>query len=626
MDFDRFLALPRPSSLALAPDGSRLVAAIAQYDDAAGKLISALWELDPTGSAEPQRLTRSAGGERQPVFHPDGSLYFISTREDQSALWRLPTTGEAEQVLTSSGGVDEVRIGGSTVVIATPMLPGAKDSADDEAQRKDRKSSGILHTSTPVRIYNHELGPDETRLHVVDGLDLTPTPGRALTETEYVVAPDGRTVIAKWSVDCPGWPQGQLVAIDVATGERRVIADDPAALFTEPALSSDSRYVVAIRSQDPQPDTPPSGGVVLIDLQTGDLSDLVNDRAVWPSEPASPVFAADGSAVYLVTDDHGDRPIVRVDLATRARTRITDAGSYQGLQVSPDGSTLYALHHDIDSPHAPVRINLATGAVVRLVPSEAELPGRVERVQAIAADGTTILGWLLLPHTDEPAPLVLRVHGGPNMSGGGWIWSLNPWWLVAAGYAVLQPDPALSTGYGQEFIERGWEGWGATVYDDLMAITDVVEQRPDIDATRTAAIGASFGGYMINWIAGQTDRFRCLISHAGIWHHASHQATADYSGYFARQFGTPEDRPERYEERSPVRFLTNITTPILVTHGGLDERVPTSQGIHLFTDLQRRGIESAYLSFPDEGHGIVKPANARLLNQTVLDWLNRFLR
>ncbi|MFI5730605.1 prolyl oligopeptidase family serine peptidase [Kribbella sp. NPDC051587] len=623
MDFDRFLALPRLSSLALAPDGSRLVAAIAQYDDESGKLISALWELDPTGTTEPVRLTRSAGGESQPAFHSDGSLYFISTRDDdKSALWRLPSTGEAERVCSA----DAVRIGGSTVVVTTAMLPGAKDAADDEAQRKERKSSGILHTSTPVCVWNHELGPDETRLHLVDGIDLTPTPGRALLDTEYVVTPDGSTVIAKWSVDRAGWPQAQLVAIDVATGERRVIADDPQAVFTEPTLSPDSRYVVAIRWQDPQPDTPPSGAVVLIDLQTGELRDLVNDRAVWPSEPASPAFAADGSAVYFVCDDRGDHPVVRVDLESGVWTRITEAGSYGSLQVAPDGSALFALHHDVDSPHTPVRVDLVTGDVVQLMQVEVELPGRVEHVEATAPDGTTIHGWLLLPDSDEPAPLVLRVHGGPHASGRGWNWSLSPWWLVTAGYAVLQPDPALSSGYGQEFIERGWEGWSATVYDDLMAITDAVEQRPDIDATRTAALGGSFGGLMINWIAGQTDRFRCLISHAGIWHHASYQPTADYSGYFARQFGTPEDRPERYAERSPVRFLANITTPILVTHGGLDERVPTSQGIHLFTDLQRRGVESAYLSFPDEGHGITKPANARLWNQTVIDWLDKYLR
>ncbi|TDD59780.1 S9 family peptidase [Kribbella antibiotica] len=623
MDFDSYLALPRPSSLALSPDGSRLIAAIGQYDDETGKMISALWELDPSGTAEPQRLTRSAGGESQPAFHADGSLYFVSTRDDdKSAVWRLPASGEAEQVCVADG----FRIGGSTVVVTTSMLPGAKDAADDAAQRKDRKTSGVLHTSSPARVWDQELGPDETRLQLANGRDLTPTPGNALVQAEYVVAPDGRTVIAKWFVPRLDWPLAQLVAIDTATGDRRVLAEDPAAGFYDPAISPDSRYVVAARWEDPQPDTAPVLGLVLVDLETSDLREVVNGRELWPTDTTSPAFAADSSALYVVAEDHGDRPIVRVDLATGAQTRLTGAGSYQAIQVAPDGTALFALHHDMDSPHTPVRIDLATGDVVRLMSSEVELPGRVERVEATAPDGATVPGWLLLPNSDEPAPLVLRVHGGPSASAGGWNWRWNPWWLVAAGYAVLLPDPALSTGYGMECMERGWQGWGTTVYDDVIALTDVVEQRADIDATRTAAIGGSFGGYMVNWIAGHTDRFRCLISHAGIWHLGGFQGTADYSGYFARQFGTPEARPERYADRSPAQYLENISTPILVTHGGRDERVPTGQGNHLFADLQRRGVESAYLSFPDEGHMILKPANARFWNQTMIDWLNRHLR
>ncbi|MFK4086749.1 S9 family peptidase [Kribbella sp. NPDC020789] len=619
MDFDRYLALPRPSALAVSPDGSRLVAVIAQYDEDSGKMLSALWELDPSGANEPHRLTRSAEGESGPVFHPDGSLYFVSSRDDKSALWRLPTTGEAERVCNA----DDVRIGGSTVVVATSMLPGSKDAADDEAQRRGRKTSGILHTGSPMRVWASELGPDEPRLQVANGIDLTPTPGGALVETEYAVAPDGRTVVAKWFVNRLDWPLVQLVAIDTATGDRRVLAEDPEAGFYEPAISPDSRYVVAARFDDPQPDTAPAVVLVLIDLQTGERRDLQDGR---PTDASSPVFAADGSAVFFIADDHGDRPIMRIDLATGLQTRVTGAGSYEGIQVAPDGSALFSLHHAMDAPHVPVRIDLATGDVVRLMSSEVELPGRLERVEATAPDGATVPGWLLLPETDEPAPLVLRVHGGPNASAGGWNWRWNPWWLVAAGYAVLLPDPALSTGYGMEFIDRGWERWGAAVYDDVIALTDVVEQRPDIDATRTAAIGGSFGGYMVNWIAGHTDRFRCLISHAGIWDLTGFQGTADYSGYFARQFGTPQSRPERYAERSPAHYLDNITTPVLVTHGGQDERVPTSQGHHLYADLQRRGVESAFLSFPDEGHMILKPANARFWNETMIDWLDRHLR
>jgi dipeptidyl aminopeptidase/acylaminoacyl peptidase len=625
VDYDRLMALPRINSLALSADGSRLVAGISQYDEKSGRLIGALWELDPDGATQARRLTRSDEGEGQPVFGPDGALYFLSSRANagRTALWRLPAVGEAEKIATWPGGVDAVQLGAGTVVIQTSMMPGAVDAATDEKLRNERTSSGILHTSSPVSFASYELGPDEPRLQVVDGIDLAPEPGQALVTAEYAVTPDGRTVITTWSVNQGGWLQRQLVAIDTTTGERRVLADDPVAGFFQPTVSSTGRYVVAARWRDPEPDRAPSISLVLFDLTTGESRALVDDLDLWPSEATAPAFAADDSALFFVIHDHGEQPVLRVDLATGELTRVATGGCFTALQPAPDGTTLYAIRHHVDSPHNPVRIDLDTGAVVHLLPQTTV--GGLERIRTVAADGTPLEGWLLTPKTDGPAPLLLRIHGGPLASFSSWVWGSSSWVFADAGYAVLLPDPAMSLGYGRAFVERGWDGWSATVYDDLMAITDAIEQRPDIDSARTAAYGESFGGEMVNWIAGHTGRFRCLISHAGIWDHASHQGTADLTGYFSRQIGTPEDRPERYAERSPRRYLGNITTPVLVTHGGLDQRVPAGQGIHLFNDLQRSGVESAYLSFPDEGHGISKPANTRLWNRTILDWLATYL-
>ncbi|MEU4191118.1 S9 family peptidase [Kribbella sp. NPDC026611] len=611
------------TDLALSRDGSRLVATISQYDDESGKLVPSLWELDPTGAAEARRLTHSAEGESKPVFHDDGSLYFVSSRanDDKAALWRLPAVGEAEKVLSRPGGIDAVHTGGKTVVVTTSVMRGAADVEADVKLREERKTSGILHTASPTRIWDHELGPDELRLQVVDGIDLTPEPEHALEEMEFAVTPDGRTVIATWAVARPGWPQVQLVAIDTTTGVRRVLADDPTAGFYDVAVSHDGRYVAARRHVDPQPDVPPSGALVVIDLATGDLRDLVNDPDLWVSEPADIRFATDDSAVYFLADDHGDRPIMCVDLQTGELTRVTDDGCYANLQPAADA--INAVRHRVDSPPSPVRVDLSTGQVVHLLPQTTV--GKLERVGVTMADGVRVEGWLLLPDTTEPAPLVVSIHGGPHLSAGSWNWRWNNTVFLDAGYAVLQPDYSLSVGYGRAFIERGWEGWGATAYDDLMAITDAVVQRPDIDADRTAAVGGSFGGYLVNWIAGQTDRFRCLVSHAGIWSFVSQNSIADYPGYFGRQFGYPEERPERYADRSPVRGLANITTPMLVVHGSADHRVPVGEGLHLFNDLQRKGVESAFLSFPDEGHHVLKPANSRLWHTAVRDWLAKYL-
>ncbi|MGW6282171.1 S9 family peptidase [Kribbella sp. NPDC055071] len=623
MDYDSSLKLPRITALALSRDGSRLVATISQYDEESDKQVSSLWELDQTGAGQPHRLTHSAEGESQPVFHDDGSLYFVSSRtnDGKAALWRLPAVGEAEKVLTRPGGIDAVRTGGGTVVVRTPVMPGADDAEADKKLREDRKSSGILHTTSPVTHWDRELGPDELRLQVVDGVDLTPDPGHALVETDCAVAPDGGTVITGWTAPDAGWAQIQVVAIDTTTGERWVLADDPAAAFHAMTVSHNGQYVAARRAQVPQPDVPPSQSLVLIDLTTGELRDLVNAADAWPTYQPALQFTEDDSALFFVANDHGEQPIMRVDLQTGELTRITRDGSYAELQVGTDA--IYALRHSVDSPHSPVRVDLTTGEVVHLMPPTTV--GKVERVVVTVEDGVTVEGWLLLPDSTEPAPLVINIHGGPHMAAGTWNWRWNSCLFLDAGYAVLQPDYSLSVGYGTAFIQRGWEGWGATAYDDLMAITDAVVLRPDIDADRTAAIGGSFGGYMVNWIAGHTDRFRCLVSHAGIWSFESQNMASDSPGYFGRQFGYPEERPERYADRSPSRYLANITTPTLVIHGRKDERVPFGQSIHLFNDLQRQGVESSYLSFPDEGHQVFKPANSRLWHTTVRDWLAKYL-
>jgi dipeptidyl aminopeptidase/acylaminoacyl peptidase len=428
-------------------------------------------------------------------------------------------------------------------------------------------------------------------------------------------------VIAKWEVNRVGWNRPTLVGIDTETGEQRVLADVEGAGFSEPAVSHDGRYAVSTRWHDQTHEKPPVVSLLLVDLETGESRDLVTP-GIWP-ELAT--FSADDQSVFFGALHRGRHPIFRIELATGEVSQVTSEGSFSSVQVAPDGSSLFAIQAGYDAPPHPVRIDLATGSVTRLLPEGAGLPGTLERVQTTVADGTTVEAWLVLPRSDEPAPLLLWVHGGPLSSWAGWSWRWNPWLMAAKGYAVLLPDPALSVGYGQQMIERAWDRWAEVVYEDLMAITDVVAARPEIDAERTAAMGASFGGYMVNWIAGQTDRFKCIVSMAGLWNTEAFWATSDMPGYFRAEWGPQEQFPTRYAERSPRRFLDRITTPMLVTDGSRDQRVPINQTLHLWTDLQLSGVESAYLSFPDEGHWVLKPGNSRLWYQTVSTWLTKHL-
>ncbi len=209
------------------------------------------------------------------------------------------------------------------------------------------------------------------------------------------------------------------------------------------------------------------------------------------------------------------------------------------------------------------------------------------------------------------------MHGGPLGSWNSWSWRWTPWRLVAQGYAVLLPDPALSTGYGRAMVERGWGQWGGAPYDDVMALTDAALQRPDLDETRTAAMGGSYGGYLVNWIAGHTDRFRAIVTHASLWDLTQFAGTTDASYYWLREM-----TPEMAARNNPSAHADAIRTPLLVVHGDVDYRVPVGEGLRLWWDLCSRhdgvgDLPHRFLLFPDEGHWIEKPQNARTWYEAV---------
>jgi dipeptidyl aminopeptidase/acylaminoacyl peptidase len=644
-DIQEFLAVPRLGELRLSHDGRRLVVTVAELDDDRAKRTESLWEVDPAGERPARRLTRSAKGESTPRWLPDGTLLFVSARggddETPPAVWALPAAGgEAEKVLERPGGVARVEVSAdaATVVAATPTLPGAVTAADDERlrkERKERKVAAVLHEGSPIRYWDHDLGPGEARLVAAtvgseeEPRDLTPQPGRALDEQSFDVSPDGRQVVTGWAVDAqPGFPRPQLVVIDVASGEHRVLAQGDDVYFADPRWSPDGTRVACLRVEDSSYDAPPAPSLWVVDVATGEGRLVAADADLWPSGPQ---WAPDGSALYFTSDHQGHHPVFRVDLASDAVTRLTGTGHYSSVNVSPDGHTLYALRDHVDAAPAPVRIDAAaTGAepAPLQAPGAVVVPGRLEEVSTVVEDGTTVRAWLALPDGASdaaPAPLLLWIHGGPLGSWNAWTWRWNPWLMTARGYAVLLPDPALSTGYGRAMIQRGWGQWGGTPYTDLMSITDEVEKRPDIDETRTAAMGGSYGGYMANWVAAHTDRFRCIVTHASLWALDQFQGTTDHPAYWAREWGLPHAQPERYEQWSPHRFSDRITSPMLVIHGDKDYRVPIGEALRLWWDLQRQEVPSKFLYFPDEGHWILKPGNAQVWYETVWAWLATYV-
>ena len=529
------------------------------------------------------------------------------------------------------------------------MLPGASGAAADGQQRRARADAGvtaILHESALVRYWDHDLGPDELRLLVTDPLgaeaevtprDLTPQPGRALDEHGFELTPDGRVAVTGWSVDDGGGGlRKDIVVIDTGTGEHRTLLSAPGFDFTAPRVSPDGKRVVAIRERHEsyhQATVDHRGPGAAGRGPAGPGS--AGHRGPAPRAGALARGAGLGpgrlGASSSPPRDHGRGPVLRADLDTGAVTRLsTDHGAYSCLCPSPDGQFLYALRSAMDSPPLVVRLDAAQPGEPEFLPGPAArppLPGRLAEIEATAADGTALRAWLVLPGSaspDTPAPLLLWVHGGPYSSWNSWSWRWNPWLMAARGYAVLLPDPGLSTGYGHEFLARGHGDWGDLPFTDLMDITDAALARGDLDAGRTAVMGGSFGGYMANWIAGHTTRFRAIVSHASLWALEQMFGTTDCPAEWRRQLGTPATQPERYAASSPDRHAAAIATPMLVIHGDKDYRVPIGEALRLWTDLAARPghlAGSKFLYFPNENHWVLSPGNALIWYETVFAFL-----
>jgi dipeptidyl aminopeptidase/acylaminoacyl peptidase len=656
-DLDAYVALPRMSGLAMSADGTRLVTTVAELSGDRTRYISSLWQIDPEGDRPARRLTRSASGESVPTFAPDGCLLFLSDRSDRdddattdppSALMSLPWGGgEATLVARRPGGITGFAVAAAegTVVALSPTLPSSGDAEDDGQRQEARKAleiDAVLHDAYPLRYWDHDLGPAATRLlagpvsHATsttgpapaDPLtDLTPSPGRALDEADLAVAPDGSFAVVTWYVPHEGGRRQTLQRIDTSTGERVALVDDPDREAGSPAVSPDSTQVAAVVQTRSTADEPPRHGLVVIDVASGTVTDVDADLEAPTS---TPVWTPDGKALLVCADERGRRPVFRIDAVAGTTTRLTgDDGAYDDLVVGPGGRYAYAIRTAIDSPPAVVRIDAGKAdGVPTALPDpvgDVVVPGRLDELMAEAEDGTLIRAWLALPDgasADDPAPLLLWIHGGPVASTNAWSWRWNPWLAVARGYAVLMPDPALSTGYGHDFVKRGWGAWGAAPYTDLMAITDAALERDDLDGDRTAAMGGSFGGYMANWIAGHTDRFDAIVTHASLWALDQFVPTTDVSTYWRRELTADVIR-----DHSPHHHVDAITTPMLVIHGDRDYRVPIGEGLRLWSELAARQqlvegeMPHRFLLFPGEHHWILRPQHARLWYETVFAFL-----
>ncbi len=656
---EQHINLKRVSGVAPSPDGRWLAVAVQRLDRDGAKYVSDLWKVPCDGSA-PVQLTRGDSKDTAPCFRADGALGFMSNRQpnevkpDEDAekrmqVWILPAAGgEPQQITDEPLGVDGFRFArrAERLIVLAPVLSGVEhDKQRETATERRKKGSSARHfRGQPVRHWDHWLHENEDLpcTHVIsyaaDGTkrsDLTPAVKRELAvEPTFDVAADGRTVAVTWQT--PGADREidtSIVLIDIETKQTRTFGAAENTNNDSPLFAPDGRTLAVIRiTRSPKIVFRPT--LTLIDVATGALRELATDFDAWPNLGD---WTADGRQIVFTADLAGQVPVFSVDIASGKADRLSAArsgGSHSDLQVLADGRIAGIRSTFLEPPEAFVmtaKPESPPQTLARLSGLEYPDWAEVESCTANSTDGSEIQYFVMKPKgAKEKLPALLWIHGGPiGMTSDAWHWRWNPLLAVAQGYAVVQPNPRGSTGFGQAFVQGIWGNvWGDQCYKDLMAVTDAVEKRPDVDAGRVMAMGGSFGGYMTNWIGTQTERFKCLITHASILTMAQFTGTTDHPAWWYLEMGgeDPYADPASYDRYAPIRHIKQWKTPTLIIHGELDYRCPIGEALNLFEALQYHGVPSEMLIFPDENHWILKPRNIVAWYDTVLGFLDRHLR
>jgi dipeptidyl aminopeptidase/acylaminoacyl peptidase len=642
------MKLRRVADPQLSPDGAQVAYALTEIDLAGAARNTDLW-LAPVSGGEPRRLTSSPASDSRPRFSPDGrTLAFLSTRDGSSQVWLLDLAGGEARKLTSLAiGVDGFEwLGASRLALVSEVFPdcGASDACNAKALAEAGKpSSARVYDEL---LYRHwDTWDDGRRSHVLSLtlaggslVDLTPgsddAPPFNLGGEDWGVAPDGSEVcVARKDAKGEAWhTNAELYLVPATGGAARRISDSPG-YDSGCRYSPDGRYL-AFRTQLRAGYEADPWRLVVYDRRSGEKRTLTEsfDRQVDPF-----VFSADSKTIYFTAEDAGRSPVFSVPVAGGAVTTVLGGpGTFGDLGVSRDGKTLVATHATLTHPAEVVRFGADGKGLARVTRvNDAFLAGFAlgagESVSYTGAAGKSVQAWVVRPPAFDPAkryPLLVLVHGGPQGAWpDGWSFRWNAQVFASAGYVVFMPNPRGSTGWGQEFTDDINRDWGGKAFEDVMKGTDFAQSLPGVDQARVAAAGASYGGYMINWIAGQTDRFKALVSHDGVFDLVSMYGSTEELWFPEWEFGGPYwSHPEGYESHNPRDHVKRFKTPTLVIHGEKDYRVPLEQGLAMFTALRRQDVPARLLLFPDENHWVLKPANSVRWYGEVLGWLDRWTK
>ena len=646
--------MDRISDPQVSPDGTRIVFGLSSLDLQEDRRRSDLWVVNVDGS-ELRRLTTHPSSEFNARWAPDGSgVFFLSTRSGTSQVWHIGMAGgEAQQVtdLPLSVGGMVLSPDGSHIAVNMEVFPDCPDLActtERLAEVSAKPSSGVLYDQLFVRHW--DTWEDGRRSHVF----VLPTMGGGEPidvmagmegdspsvpfggPEEYTFTPDGNAIVftARVAGASEPWSTDFDLYVAPADGshEPRLLTNENRAWDTQPVFSPDGGTLAYLAMERPGFEADRLR-IVLQAWPHGESRVLTED---WDRSVGSMTFSPNGETLLVTAQNLGNTSLFAIDVATGQVDELIHEGTVRSPGFAGD-QIVFGMDH-LRSPVELYRADTDGSSVEPITAVNGERLARIslgepEQITFEGAGGDEVYAWTVKPADFEAShkyPVAFIIHGGPQgSSSNSFHYRWNPQIYAAAGYAVVMVDFHGSTGYGQDFTDAIRGDWGGKPLEDLQkGLAAAAERFSWMDADRACALGASYGGYMVNWIAGNwPDGFRCLVNHDGVFdQRIMYYGTEELWFPEWEHGGTYWESEDGYERHNPANHVGEWQTPMLVIHGALDYRVPLEHGLGAFTALQRQGIPSEFLYFPDENHWVLSPANGIQWHETVLEWLARWTK
>ncbi|PYS62322.1 MAG: S9 family peptidase [Acidobacteria bacterium] len=651
---DELLKVRRVGDSQVSPKGDLVAFTITDMSVTANKGTTQIYVV-PLGAGEVRQLTNDEHSSASPRWSPDGEkLAFISARDGEDQIWTIDVSSGALKKITSlsTGAGDPVwSPDGNWLAFASDVYPECLSDACNQKRAEEKAQSKVkVHVATRLLYRHWKSWKDGTRSHIFvvsanggEARDLTPgdydaPPFSLGGPTDYAFSPDSKelAVVSNHDKVEATSTNADVWIVSVRGGNPKNITAANRGFDGSPQYSPDGRFI-AYRSQATPGFESDRFRLMLYDRKSGTARSLSESLDSWVDEFT---FAPNSQTIYLTAEERGKQPIYSVSVSGGPVRKVVSDGFDSEPHLTKDGSTLVFSRSSMTTPNEVYRANIDGSGVTEL--SKANDPfissfnlKPAEEVTWTGALGRKVAGWIIKPanfNARRKWPLVVLIHGGPQGAwNDNWGYRWNPQVWANNGYVVFTPNPRGSTGYGQQFVNEISGDWGGKVFTDISNGVAMVSGLPYVDKNRIGAAGASYGGYMIDWIEGHNSdprfHYKVLVSHDGVYNLTSMTGVTEELWFTDWEFkGTPWTNPAMYDRWSPHKFVQNFKTPILIITNALDYRVPEGEGMQLFTAVQRMGVESKLLDFPDEGHWVLKPANSQFWHNTVLDWMDKHLK